>query len=144
MKAADKKAAEEAAMRGPWDEFENFAQWRESRTAIQKVQVAVANLEPGNNSRLLRYVTILSLIERCENSTATANCRTCVPLVRDRGVIRIMKVLKGQGWRREAGDFTVFPTAADFRQFQDALPHLHRRLQGQGVPRYNVKFFELG
>jgi hypothetical protein len=54
MSKAEKKAAEEAAMKGPWSEFQSFAEWRNSRTAIQKVQVAVANLHPGNNSRQLR------------------------------------------------------------------------------------------
>jgi hypothetical protein len=143
MKLADKKALEEAAMKGPWDEFENFAQWRESRTAIQKVQVAVAKLEPGNNSRMLRYVQSFCLWNVAELAqpffTADNLCRYCS----DRGVNRIVRVLKAQGWRREAGDFTVFPTAADFRQFQDALPHLHRRLRGEGVACYNVYFFWL-
>jgi hypothetical protein len=54
MTKEQKKAAEEAALQGPWNEFENFAEWRNSRTAIEKVQVAVANLHPGNNSRQLR------------------------------------------------------------------------------------------
>jgi hypothetical protein len=52
---------------------------------------------------------------------------------RERGVGRIARVLKSQGWRREAGDFTVFPTAADFPQFEDCLPHLKSRVQGEGV-----------
>jgi hypothetical protein len=51
----------------------------------------------------------------------------------DRGVTRIVGVLQSQGWRREAGDLTVFPTAADFPQFETHLPHLQRRLQGEGV-----------
>jgi hypothetical protein len=54
MKSADKKAAEEAALQGPWSEFESFAEWKHSRTAMEKVQLVVANFEPGNNSRQLR------------------------------------------------------------------------------------------
>jgi hypothetical protein len=54
-------------------------------------------------------------------------------LIRERGVGRIVRVLKSQGWRRGAGDFTVFPTAADFPQFEQCLPHLKRRLQGEGA-----------
>jgi hypothetical protein len=56
MKSADKKAAEEAALAGPWSEFLNFAEWRNARTAMSKVQLSVANFQPGNNSRQLRYV----------------------------------------------------------------------------------------
>jgi hypothetical protein len=80
MKAADRKAAEEAAMKGPWNDFETFAEWRNSRTAIQKVQVAVANLEPGNNSRQLRYVLVVSEKGRCTISTACSYLGTFVLL----------------------------------------------------------------
>jgi hypothetical protein len=51
----------------------------------------------------------------------------------ERGVTRIVGVLQSQGWRREAGDLTVFPTAADFATFETNLPHLQRRLEGAGV-----------
>jgi hypothetical protein len=50
----------------------------------------------------------------------------------DGGVQRIAGVLKAQGWRREAGDFTVFPTASSFEQFKECLPHLQRRFEGEG------------
>jgi hypothetical protein len=41
-------------------------------------------------------------------------------------------VLKAQGWRREAGQLTVFPAATHASKFEEYLPELLKRLEGGG------------
>ena len=109
---------------GSWCDFPDWNSWKQSKIAIENIQLPVANFTEGVNSRQLRYVNAVVL--QCNSHNRTPYFFLLHAYIskmnRASGVEVLRESIRQMGWDTTMSKFIVVPTTPDYQRFLDCLP----------------------
>ena len=105
--------------KGSWCDYPDWQSWKNSKIELEAVQLPLACLKQGNNSRQLRYVSFTSTgLNQINDIHVFRGCFN----YRNSGINTIKESIQQSGWDNALSKFIVFPDAKCYKKFKQCLP----------------------